>query len=356
MNAINPQVIDLSHHNTVLSLHDAAASGIVGVIHKATDGLHYVDPKCADRFALTRDAGMLWGIYHFLRPYNIEAQARSFLAQKNLIDEKTLLALDFEVNGISEDDLAVWLGYVEAHTGQRPVIYSGSYLKALKGQERLSGYRLWLAQYSKKAVLPKGFDDYFLWQYSDSGEVPGIKGPCDVNVSRLTDAELKQNWTQTVPADSTHKPAPDLSVTSADELATTQKPAPAPADKESKPPPAPQTVTKETPSTFVKWVTAIKLAIGGVLASATAWCGSNEVAQTITQKGAEKAIENADRPFLVQLGIVVLYMILGIGAGVFLMWVAAKFYDNSAERANKLNQQKAAIASDTEKATVEFTK
>jgi putative chitinase len=175
-------------------------------------------------------------------------------------------------------------------------------------------------------------------------------------------AEIARNFekflrqSQTVPADSTHKPAPDLSVTSADELATTQKPAPAPADKESKPPPAPQTVTKETPSTFVKWVTAIKLAIGGVLASATAWCGSNEVAQTITQKGAEKAIENADRPFLVQLGIVVLYMILGIGAGVFLMWVAAKFYDNSAERANKLNQQKAAIASDTEKATVEFTK
>lgn len=229
MNATNPQVIDLSHHNTVLSLHDAAASGVVGVIHKATEGTHYVDPNAKQRFALTRDAGMCWGIYHFLRAGNIDQQADWFLSQKNLRDEKTLIALDFEVAGVSADDLLMFLIRIEGVTGQKPVLYSGSFLKALKGQEKLSGYRLWLAQYGPKVILPKGFDDYFLWQYSDSGEVPGIKGTCDVSTSRLTNAELKQNWiSQTVPADSTPEPA-DNPVIPTSEPDNAQKPAPAPA-------------------------------------------------------------------------------------------------------------------------------
>jgi lysozyme len=37
-------VVDLSHHNGVVDLSKAAASGSVGVIHKATEGLSYQDP------------------------------------------------------------------------------------------------------------------------------------------------------------------------------------------------------------------------------------------------------------------------------------------------------------------------
>jgi GH25 family lysozyme M1 (1,4-beta-N-acetylmuramidase) len=37
-------VIDLSHHNGKVDLQKAADSGIVGVIHKATQGQDYVDP------------------------------------------------------------------------------------------------------------------------------------------------------------------------------------------------------------------------------------------------------------------------------------------------------------------------
>ena len=36
-------VIDLSHHNTVTSFQDAKAAGILGVIHKATEGTIFVD-------------------------------------------------------------------------------------------------------------------------------------------------------------------------------------------------------------------------------------------------------------------------------------------------------------------------
>jgi lysozyme len=207
---MQPQVIDLSHHNTVPKyLHDTAASGIVGVIHKATQGLHSVDMKCAARYALAKDAGLCWGIYHFLEPGNwvsLKDQADFFLAQAHLYDEKTLLALDFEKDGIRADDLLVWLKHIEQETQQRPILYSGSFLKQLHGQERLASYRLWLAQYGSHPVLPNGFKDYFLWQYSDSGTIPGIEGKCDVNVSRMSNDELRQNWIDSAPLSATDIP------------------------------------------------------------------------------------------------------------------------------------------------------
>ena len=37
-------IVDLSHHNGNVNLAQAKAPGIVGVIHKATQGTSYVDP------------------------------------------------------------------------------------------------------------------------------------------------------------------------------------------------------------------------------------------------------------------------------------------------------------------------
>jgi GH25 family lysozyme M1 (1,4-beta-N-acetylmuramidase) len=70
-----PIVIDLSHHNVIPhDLNDARASGIAGVIHKVTDGLSFVDEKFNSRYSLARDANMLFGAYHFLRPGMIDTQ------------------------------------------------------------------------------------------------------------------------------------------------------------------------------------------------------------------------------------------------------------------------------------------
>jgi hypothetical protein len=58
----------------------------------------------------------------------------------------------------------------------------------------LTKYRLWLAQYGPAAVLPPGWDRYWLWQYSDRGEVPGITPPTDVNAYDGPVAELLAGW------------------------------------------------------------------------------------------------------------------------------------------------------------------
>ena len=54
-------IVDLSHHNGNVDLAQAQAAGIVGVIHKATQGTAHVDPMYQVNRAKAQDAGLLWG-------------------------------------------------------------------------------------------------------------------------------------------------------------------------------------------------------------------------------------------------------------------------------------------------------
>lgn len=193
-------VIDLSHHNTILnSLEPAKSHGVRGVIHKATEGSSYLDSKVQARYHLADQVGMLWGCYHFLRPGNMVQQATHFVnSMKNLgvLDDETLLAADHEDSAVSLASLMQFLLEVERLTNRVPVIYSGHVIKAQL--QNYTGnaipYRLWLAQYSSTPTLPKGFKEYFLWQYTDQGSVPGISSPVDLNRFDGTFTELYAGW------------------------------------------------------------------------------------------------------------------------------------------------------------------
>ena len=113
-------------------------------------------------------------------------------------DDKTLLAADHEDDGVSLDDLAEWMALVETAIGRRPVIYSGHVLKQqLQRYGKVhpvlnqTNFKLWLAQYSSVPLLPAGWTEYFLWQYTDKGTVPGVTPPVDCNT--LNDAVVF-NW------------------------------------------------------------------------------------------------------------------------------------------------------------------
>ena len=77
--AINPLVVDLSHHNDVADFGKVKAAGIAGIIHKATEAIDFVDNTYAVRRGHAVNAGLLWGAYHFLRPVSIPAQVDFFL-------------------------------------------------------------------------------------------------------------------------------------------------------------------------------------------------------------------------------------------------------------------------------------
>lgn len=215
-------VLDLSVHNEVRDLHATRASGVRGIIHKATEGVGFVDRKYAERRKMAKDAGLLWGAYHFANNSPVAAQVEHFLRVADP-DENTLLCLDLEDNKrasgnytMSFDQAKEFCQLVFEKTGQRPVIYSGNLLKEyLRGRPDafIARHRLWLAQYSARAVLPPGFKSYWLWQFSGDGwggygTIPGIptRG-IDVNV--FGGVDLEKEWALNERAPPAPVPAPE---------------------------------------------------------------------------------------------------------------------------------------------------
>lgn len=200
-------VIDLSHHNGPVDLVEASGAGIVGVIHKATQGVGYVDPKYTERASLAREIGLLWGAYHFGNNDDGAKQAGHFLANVN--DGPTLLALDVEENvqggSMELRQIYDFIQTVQTATGRWPGIYGGFYLRQLlAGQPdaMLANCWLWVSDYrvAPAPEIPAAWQDWTLWQYTDgeAGNMPkqvsGIGG-CDRDIFNGDEDGLRKFWT-----------------------------------------------------------------------------------------------------------------------------------------------------------------
>lgn len=199
-------VVDLSHHNGDVDLQTAATDGrIVGVIHKATQGLTFTDPIYDANRQKAEDAGLLWGAYHFGTGSDGVQQAEFFL-QQTAPDDGVLLVLDFEANAqgpsMTLEEARAFVTHVQQTTGRFPGLYGGHYLKELLGTSKddvLANCWFWLSQYGPTAVVPSNWDTWTMWQYTDGGmgpephDVPGI-GRCDRDRFNGPLTGLKRLW------------------------------------------------------------------------------------------------------------------------------------------------------------------
>ena len=198
-------VIDISHHNgSKLDFAKAKADGILGVIHKASQGVSIGDAQYDSNRIKATDAGMLWGAYHFGTNDDPVKQANFFLAK--IGDPKNvLLALDFEPNGGSTMTLQQardFVTHVQGVTGRFPGLYSGNLIKSQLGANKdplLANCWFWLAQYGPKAVVPANWSTWTMWQYTDGKinadphPVDGI-GPCDRDRFNGSEQQLRKLW------------------------------------------------------------------------------------------------------------------------------------------------------------------
>jgi len=198
-------IIDISHHNGNVDLVKAKADGIVGVIHKATQGTGGSDPMYKTNRTKAADAGLLWGAYHFASGSDGVKQAINFL---NVVgtSENTLLVLDFEPNptgpSMNLEEARAFVTHVNEETGRFPGLYSGHFIKQLLGSNQdpvLAKCWLWLAEYGPTAVVPANWSTWTMWQYTDGADGPpphtvaGI-GNCDRDKFNGTEDELRTLW------------------------------------------------------------------------------------------------------------------------------------------------------------------
>ena len=195
-------VIDLSHFNTVTSFADVKSAGIVGIIHKATQGTNWSDPTYSIRKPQALAAGLLWGAYHFGTNDDGAAQAQYFLKVVNP-GPNDLLALDFEENPGSQMTIAQAEQFVTEvfnQTGRYPGFYSDALAGKLLGNNKsavLANCWFWRAQYGSSApIVPPTWSTSTMWHYTESGPVSGNSAPCDRDTFNGTMDQVSQLWGQ----------------------------------------------------------------------------------------------------------------------------------------------------------------
>lgn len=195
-------VIDLSHFNTVTSFAEVKQGGIVGVIHKATQGTGWSDPTYASRKQEALAAGLLWGAYHFGTNTDGAEQAKYFLSIVNP-GPQDLLALDFEENPSSQMTIAQAEQFVTEvfnQTGRYPGFYSDALAGNMLGGKQdsiLANCWFWRAQYGSSAPsVPPTWSTWTMWQYTQTGSVPGISGNVDRDTFNGSLEGLEKLWGQ----------------------------------------------------------------------------------------------------------------------------------------------------------------
>jgi len=144
-----------------------------------------------------RRAGVAHGAYHFYyfcRP--AEEQARWFIANVPKDPNSLPPVLDMEWNPFSPTcrlrppaatvraEAKRFLDILEAHYGQRPVVYTTVDFHRETGIGDLPRTQFWLRSVAghPREVYPG--QSWTFWQYTGTGAVPGVKGPVDINVFR----------------------------------------------------------------------------------------------------------------------------------------------------------------------------
>jgi lysozyme len=207
MTASKPLVIDIYYGDQVQDFARTKAFGIVGVIHKASEGTGFSDKLYAPRRKLATDLGMKWGAYHFFHGAEPVAEADHFLEVAEP-DADTLVALDWEdvphQGAPTAESARAFLERIEERLGRKAVIYSGNVAKEeIKGTDAYFGsHRLWLCQYGPAWRVQQSWQRPWLWQNNGDNcgpgphAIPGLKGLCDNNtiIDPMTVDDLIAGW------------------------------------------------------------------------------------------------------------------------------------------------------------------
>jgi lysozyme len=204
-------VLDMSHYQTVSNLDGMMAAGIVGVIHKATQGSTYVDPKYGARRKWLKESGFAFASYHFLEHNCAAKQMQHYIATAKP-EAGELVVIDYEKADCTLTDLNTAVAWLRNNAPDNPIcIYGGSLLKEHLGSRKLAwlaGTSLWIAQYTSgdAPTWPAQWARYSLWQYSDGkvgGKPNSVSGVSQVDCNEFngTEAECRAWLGQKPPTD-----------------------------------------------------------------------------------------------------------------------------------------------------------
>lgn len=206
-------------YESLISAQALKAEGYLIAVHKATEGLTFVDKRVVVEVPLLRIVGEVVGLYHFFRPrYDCLEQAAHFHnITKNL--DYQFVVLDWETtdNLLTPSKQIDWVikcgNELRRLTGKVVALYSGMWFlnqfsAADKARLREAFPLFWNAAFwyqpqtveaQAKAVKlvqastgpdVKPWEKWWLWQWTDTGQLAGINGRVDLDITQGTFEEF----------------------------------------------------------------------------------------------------------------------------------------------------------------------
>lgn len=201
--SIAPSGVDVSGHqrgNSSIRWQEVAADGQKFAFVKTTEGETWVNEHYLEDVHAAHRAGLLVGTYHYARPAgDARQQAAHYAATLATVPQHSLPpVLDIEVaEGLDPEQLQNWvrdfLHETQRLTGRTPMVYTYRYFwrEHLNDTHEFANYPLWLAAYQNHAPEPVGgWNHLTFWQRSETGRVPGIDAPVDLNLFNGTESQL----------------------------------------------------------------------------------------------------------------------------------------------------------------------
>ena len=176
---------------------------------KATEAIYYTNPYYASDLAAAKTAGLSVIAYSFANPWPGEpgngtaaAQADYLVSNATVASSGPPLMLDIEYNPYASSEsggnecyslppsaMVTWISQfiaeVQSRTGRLPILYTtADWWKTCTGASTAFGPDpMWVADYTTATspVLPAGWSNWALWQYSSVGTPPGISGNTDLD-------------------------------------------------------------------------------------------------------------------------------------------------------------------------------
>ncbi len=185
--------IDVSHHQGEIDWTRVAAAGTAFAFIKSTEGRDFLDRRFSHNWRASAEAGVPRGAYHFFTFCSPgAAQAEHFLRAAPPDPEALPPVADVEFVGNCTSygdlarvraELAVFLTTVERAWRRKPILYlTPDSLDRVIG-DGLRGHPVWIRSVFSEPPLD-AYRGWVIWQFSETGRIPGISGPVDRNVLR----------------------------------------------------------------------------------------------------------------------------------------------------------------------------
>ena len=184
--------IDVSYHQGDITWPRVRRAGVKFAFIRVSDGTDVIDPKFEANWSGAKAAGITRGAYQFFRPaesVNEQADILIRALRKHGAGELAPVIDIEETGGLPLSAVVAnaqaWIARVKRELGVDPIVYTNPGMWRGRGLPELAAQPLWLAHYTDTCPeLPSPWSEWRVWQYTETGRVPGIDGPVDLDVMR----------------------------------------------------------------------------------------------------------------------------------------------------------------------------